>query len=180
MQFQYGDIVKTPPQGFIHRELWPEYKRETIPPSFCRVELVGTNPVGVRASIWPMSVESYTSDLEPDLAASNPNKTARNRIVIWKRLSDNKRPRGWFAASIKPSAVEGFAVLEQGVDYWKQWSESAKRYRKKWLTEYADRMYTLQEASCADFEQGYLGSPVARRTHNDSLNLIKKMHAARP
>ena len=178
MEFPYGKITPTLPQGCIPYEQWPEFKLEALPQPFCNPVAVGHSPKGVRWSFWPLTFEEYVSDQEPDLSVSDPHDTARYRFIMWRRVTTTRTPKGWWALSRAPSRVEGFIILRP--DYWRTWSENARRQRKKWLTQIVHKTYTTETVGLTEFEEAYKKSTVARSTLRESIKIAKQMEAASP
>ncbi len=179
MECIYGPLVKTIPLGWVPKEQWPEYHLRSHPPAVCGSRDVGTKPKGVQWWLWPLCFEEYTSDDAPDLSLSDPHHTARARIVVWRRITRQDFP-GWrtWPWWSGPSRLEGFSEVRP--EYWIGWSESARRYRKKWLTQYLDTRYMLERVDYETFEKAYLGSSVARTSGGDSIHTTRNMEIRNP
>lgn len=179
MQHIYGDTVTALPQGFVPREQWPEYFLEGDVPKFLAPRLVGKDPVGMHRRLWPIVVEEYVSDKEPVLADSDPKKISANRMLIWQRLTEQTVPKGWRRLLIGGhiARLEGFAELGSD-EYWKAWSESARRYRKKWLEQYLNKTYVVEKISYEEFEAAYVKSTVAKQVKRLLLDSIKRKLAS--
>jgi hypothetical protein len=173
MDFPYGPVIDHLPNGFIPKEQWPEYDLRAEPVPICKREIVGTNPKGIRWWLGPLCFEEYVSDTEPDLAMSDSG-TIRIRQIRWLRVINSSQPKGWHQLSKKPSRLEGFGEVKEG--YWRNWSESARRYRKKWHTSYHNSLYTIENVSYQEYAQAYATSTVSKSTAGTSL-LITTQHA---
>jgi hypothetical protein len=173
MDTQYGNVIHELPEGFVPREQWPEYALAADVPPLLAPRVVGKRPVGMYRRFWPIVVEEYISDEEPVLADSDPSGVALNRMIIWQRLCRSDVPRGWRVFSSEPTRLEGFAEIQQG-EYWHQWSESARRYRKKWHEECLGSRYRISAVSYADFERAYKKSTVVKVVKNSLLDVIKR------
>jgi len=163
----YGEILKEAPEGYVPHYQWPEYVLDTDVPPLLAPRLVGKNPVGMYRRFWPIVVEEYISDKEPVLADSDPEKISLNRIIIWQRVFHKDQPKGWRTLRQKPPQLEGFAEL--GDEYWKQWSESARRYRRKWHDEFLGKEYAIENISAEEFLKHYEKSTIK--------SYIKKLYA---
>ncbi len=174
MKFEYGDIV-TPPENFIPREMWPEYGYVSDPPSICRREEVGTEPAGIRWGVWPLIIEEYFGDTEPDLTASAEGRLSYNRIVRWKRILNTNIPKGWKELSKKTWRVDGFFPLERHESYADFWQKNARRDLSQWKEKFLNKSHVIESISLSEYAESYGRSTVARRTHNDRLHdLLRK------
>ena len=146
MDYGYEPVLTKLPEGYIPREQWPEYDLPSDAPKFLGPRLVGKTPKGMYRRLWPIVVEEYISDDEPVLEDSDPEGIALNRVLIWQRPTRNDVPKGWRTLSKKTSRLEGFAeVVEE--EYWKHWSESSRRYRKKWHADHFNKTHTIERVS---------------------------------
>ncbi|MCX6820163.1 MAG: hypothetical protein NT019_02705 [Candidatus Adlerbacteria bacterium] len=176
----YGTIVTEAPEGFVPYHQWPEYKLETDVPTFLGPRKVGVDPVGMYRRFWPIVVEEYISDKEPVLVDSDPKKISANRVLMWQRLFRTDTPAGWKRLAIKPRELEGFALLESAY-YVAQWSESARRYRKKWREHFLNKECVVEKISAEDFKAAYVASdikPYIRRLYTDMVT--RKLAAGAP
>lgn len=173
MDIRYGPVITTLPEGFIPREQWPEYDLKSEAPAFLAPRVVGKNPVGMYRRLWPIVIEDYISDTEPILADSDPYKISLNRALIWQRLNRTDIPRGWYCFSKTSNKLEGYAELFPNKEYWTAWSESARRYRRKWLHEYA-ATHTIERVSFEEFERAYVQSPVFKIVKRALIDIIKR------
>lgn len=166
MHCQYGELIQTLPEGFVPYQQWPEYHTAADIPKILHPIAVGKNPTGTRRGIWPLFVEEYVSDTEPDLLQSDPDQTAPNRIIKWHRVVRQDIPHGWRAFLQTPSRIEGFAEVFPHDAYWTHWSESARRYRKKWTQEFLGKKYTIEpipfEEFAASYKQGTISNTVKK------------------
>ena len=157
---QYGPVVTKLPHGFVPYQQWPEYGFEFDTAPGLRSTQVGIHPTGARRTLGRLCVEEYVSDDEPNMSESDPNNTAPSRMIIWRRLTRTDTPKGWYAFSKKPSRIEGFFDMKEGEEYLSRWSESARRYYKKWRVEYSDKKYRIEplmlDSFIAAYQQGTL------------------------
>jgi hypothetical protein len=176
-QNMYEPVITEAPEGFLPREQWPEYSLAEDAPAFLGPRIVGRDPKGMYRRFWPIVVEEYISDKEPVLADSDPNGISLNRMLIWQRIFNTDTPKGWRAFSKKMTRLDGFAELTES-DYWKGWSESARRYRKKWLAEHVEKTYVIEKASYAEFRDAYKRSTIKKDIQNVFLEIIKRKLAS--
>lgn len=157
----YGPILTEAPEGFVPYHQWPEYGLEADVPPFLGPRKVGKSPVGMYRRIWPIVVEEYVSDTEPVLADSDPHKIALNRAIVWQRIFRQDAPQGWRNLTQRDPQLEGFALLDSQ-NYTARWSESARRYLRKWQKEYLGRDYAVEPVSVEEFNAAYMKSSVQK------------------
>lgn len=157
----YGPLLTQAPEGFVLYYQWPEYDLESDAPPFMRPYSTGKDPKGLNRGIWPIVIEEYVSDKEPVLADSDPGGTARNRIVVWQRVFKQDASADWKLFFIKDKRLEGFAIVD-GKDYTARWSESARRYLRKWKKEYEHTAYQIEPATLEVFLAGYAQGSVRK------------------
>jgi hypothetical protein len=174
MNFPYGPITTTPYEGFVPKEQWPEYHSVGIVPAHMHPILVGKAPQGKRWGLGPLVFEEYISDTPPDFAESD-KQGSPTRIICWKRVSSTPIPAGWYKISMKPSHVEGVALLSVNAPYWKGWDESARRYRNKWLTQHNTQTHRIELVSFEEFTTQYQKSTVAPKAGNTQLSAISHL-----
>jgi hypothetical protein len=139
----YESTIKKLPKNFVPYQQWVEYDLANSLLPHVRAKEAGIHPRGLRWGRWPIYFEEYFSDREP--ALNDPNSPPR--LVIWHRLVRDDIPAGWRQLSKKASRLEGFATVTD-MDYARHWSESARRYLRRWLTlqgQYAIKPVTLDE-----------------------------------
>jgi len=173
MKNAYGEVVSEAPEGFIPYHQWAEYDLPSDAPPLLGPRLVGKKPVGMYRRIWPIVVEEYISDTEPVLADSDPEKISLNRALIWQRLFRTDIPKGWRRLSLAPPQLEGFALLDTP-DYTERWSESARRYRRKWHAEFLGSVYTIEQISLEEFLASYMQSPIKKETKNMYRDIARR------
>lgn len=180
--FPYGELIDSLPEGFEPKEQWAEYPLDSLPFTFCNPRIIGSDPRGLRWNLGPLYIEEYISDKEPDLALSDRATPAPLRLIFWRRLTTSAHPEGWHrSVSLAPSSgIEGFATLAPGEEYWKKWSESARRYRRHWLQEFADARYRIEEGTFEQFALGYRHSTVAKKTLRESLQITRDYEKGAP
>ncbi len=172
MEFIYGELEQAP-EGFCPPEMWPEYAYIAQPVEVCAREKVGSNPRGIRWSLWPFTFEDYVSDEEPDMRASRQGRLARSRAITWERIRPAEAPRGWLQLSSKPSRVDGVISLHKHADYTKGWHKSARRDLRLFKKGLEAGHYTIEPLSWEKFEDAYKKSLVARRIDLTMLDDVR-------
>ena len=166
------------PTNFVPPELWPEYVHIAMPRTVCAREEVGGKqtggPMGIRWSIWPLTVEEYITDSEP--AIDNSGTLARNRAVMWKRLHDGPVPKGWSKLSNLPWRVDGFVELMPDTDYKAGWHKQARRDLRLWEEKFLNHGYTIEPVSFDEYERTYKTSTVAKKIGLDALEVVERKH----
>jgi hypothetical protein len=95
--------------------------------------IIGVAPrLGVRCDFGFMQGEYFTSDEEP--ARSSEQGFG---FQMWQRIQSKQRGTGWiqlpqFFCKSTTALVDLEAYQEE---YWRDWSQHARRYRKKWLSQ---------------------------------------------
>lgn len=173
MEFGYKPVLTQLPDGYVPREQWPEYDLASDAPNFLGPRLVGKKPKGMYRRLWPIVVEEYISNDEPVLEDSDPQGIALNRMLIWQRPTRSDVPKGWWTMSKETTRLDGFAHLKEA-DYWKGWSESARRYRRKWFAEHSNTTHTIELVSYGEFEAAYKKSSVWKVVKRVLLDIIKR------
>ena len=175
MNFLYGELTE-PPKDFSPPETWPEYGLLAEPLGFCARESVGSAPMGVRWSAWPLTFEEYVSDREPDVEESKKGTLARNRWVTWKRISRADIPPGWRIGPKKPWRIDGFHTLSSG-DYTGIWHKNARREARLWRERHLDVTHRIEQASFEEFKRAYLMSSTLKKTGMDMLSILERKYA---
>jgi len=171
----YGEILKEAPEGYVPHYQWPEYNLATDVPAFLAPRLVGKDPIGMYRRFWPIVVEEYISDKEPVEADSDPEGISANRMIIWQRVFRDDAPKGWRKLKQKPPQLEGFATLEKN-DYWTSWSESARRYRRKWHDEFAGKEYAIERVGMDEFLKHYSASNIKSYIKKLYAEIVERKH----
>ena len=177
MDFPYGEITTAPPRNFAPPEMWPENITVAMPRTVCSREKVGTAPEGVRWSLWPLTFEEYVGDEEPDIAAGSQGALARNRIVIWKRVSNRQIPKGWYRSSKRPWRVDGFFELRDGENYKERWHKQARRDFRLWQEKFLHNGYAIEPVSIAEYRIAYKKSTVNKILGIDPLEVLERKYA---
>ncbi len=82
---------------------------------------------GTRWHFGPLWFENFFGDMEPPHGSDGPL-----RVVIWQPVRDVPASRGWrHTRMLKYNHMTGFETLTK--EYWKNWSDHARRHRNKWL-----------------------------------------------
>ncbi|MDE2078767.1 MAG: hypothetical protein KGI73_00065 [Patescibacteria group bacterium] len=171
--FPYGSLTDSLPPGVTPPEMWPEFGILASPSPLCKTELVGTEPQGIRWSIWPMTFEEYVGDDEPDRAASAKGALARNRIMLWKRIARRDTPDGWHEAK-RPWRIDGFFELASTDDYLARWSHNARHDAKLWRRDFLDTHYIIENISFPEFRAAYRKSTAARALGTLMLDTLQR------
>lgn len=169
----YGPYIDKLPSGFLVRQQWPEYDLTAQIPLSMHPERISGNPAGARWGKWPLYFEEYISDIEPFITDTGPN-----RLLIWQSLTLTQAQRHWFRPSKKNNKIEGFAILEPDLPYDRNWSESARRYRQKWLDKFLDSRYEIELVSFEEFAATYRQSSVFRHAKNFQLSVLERLLAS--
>ncbi len=153
-----GETLEKAPPGFVPPQQWPEYKLSTDIPPFLAPRTTGKDPLGSYRRFWPIVIEEYVSDKEPVMTDSDPDGISPNRMIIWQRVFEKTVPPGWRVLTQRPPRLEGISELKDA--YWKAWSESARRSRRKWHEQYLGKDYRVEEISVEDFIKAYAHSTI--------------------
>lgn len=111
-------------------------------------EIIGTpGALGTRTRRGPFYFESYTTDTEPILA-----KQKGIGFISWHRLARTDIPKGWVKKQKPYIKQTGFAEIKNPAAYWDDWTDHAKRHRRKSLRESS---YTIEPVSADEFTAAY-------------------------
>jgi hypothetical protein len=168
MDFPYGKFAAEIPDNFSPPESWPEHGHFAFPPPVCTREKVGINPAGIRWSLWPITIEEYISDQEPDLAESSKGSLQRNRIIRWRRIGHTNKPKGWREPTKRPWRIDGFTHIKAGEDHVERWHKNARRDIKMWHTRHLGGNYSIEEVSPDEYIPAYLTSTVGKKIGFDT------------
>lgn len=173
MDFIYGPIIKAPP-GFYPPEAWPEYGHITDPAPICPREQIPSHPAAIRWCLWPLCLEEYTGDTEPDVAAAATGELCYNRIARWQRISDSKIPKGWRAFTTKTPRVDGTKLLESGRES-EGWNKNARRDLVLWQ-KHLNVTHHIEEITPEEYADAYAKSLIAKREGMQRLyDLTRKL-----
>ncbi len=167
----FKKIRETPlPDGFIDKQqslirlnvlakVWP--KKEIVGHLGCW---------GTRYKFGPIYLELYTSVEEPVVTKFN-----HLRIIYWQPLVKINKPKGWCRDCFYLSSQYGVKELKN--DYWEEWSNHAKRHRRKWLK---DRRYEIVPTDLETFAAAYNKThkigPLMRESFIKTLRLHLQEH----
>jgi len=155
MECIYGPLAKDFPDGFAPPEMWSEFPATARPVGICARESVGKRGLGVRWSLWPLTFEEYIGDEVPDLAAGASGKLARNRLVMWRRVTPVEPPPGWREWTKDPWRLDGFYTLVPGHEYVHDWRHNARRDLRQWREHFAGKGYAIETISFDEFKKAY-------------------------
>jgi len=119
--------------------------------------LAGTKEIpGLRYAFGPVCWEEFETETEPPLLTAGPK-----RLVFWHPFSFEAKPSLLWKPLpfFMPQPIIkqwGYAKLENRESYSKNWSEHARRHRKKWLAQDA---WDIEEISLDAFLEAYRHSP---------------------
>jgi hypothetical protein len=171
----HNRIIKTLSPDFSVWQQWPEHNIAGDVPAFMHpLELPFTNQKGSRWGVWPLYCEGYTSDIEPDVATAAKVGNPPFRTVIWNRITRTDIPQGWWQPLRKSAGLIGYIDAREG--YEKHWAESARRYRRRWLT--LTGIYRIETAGVEEFIDAYKKSTIYKKfvVGNDRLQDLKRQH----
>ncbi len=163
-----GRVGEPVPEGFVHQMQSPDYLLGGWPADAKNTELVGKPGCwGMRWHYGPAWIEAYTSDVQPEIDAS-----AHSRMVIWQPITKLGKPAGWHHSWIQMnSQLHGFADIAGKTEHWKEWTDHARRQRKKWLK---DDRYETADVSFADFAAAYNKTGKLPTMRKDFLKLLAR------
>lgn len=165
------------PEDFKHFPEWAEHDSVAMIPAFMRPVVVGQRPRGKRWGIWPLFFEEYASDQEPKDFFS-PGNNNHPRFVVWKRIRRTDQPPGWYQLSKNPSEKIGLADLRVHEDYHAGWSETARRYLKKWYRLQQHNEFTISEISFEAYASAYIRSTVYKKIKTQLDYTERQLHSA--
>ncbi len=176
----YGPIITEAPPGFVPYQNWEEYQLPYATLPIFQPKWVGQDPKGFFRGIWPMFTEEYISDMEPILADSDPTGTAPSRLLIWQRVFRTDIPPGWNIKGDQPSMLGGFATLNSP-DFRRNWSESARRYVKKWHIDFKGTHYRVIQLPAEEFIKHYRRAtlPLSQKMENPGEVRRRLAHGAK-
>ncbi len=169
-----------PAPPFSPPEAWPEYGWLAEPMEFCKArETVGISPRGIRYATFPFCHEEYVGDVEPDLAESKKGLYARNRWILWKRVTDGPVPIGWRVWQWRPWRIDGVFDFD-GRSYVDAWNDDARRNLKRWRNRFDGKEFVIETVSFGAFCDAYKKSTVATRTKTFYLDILSRKRALLP
>jgi hypothetical protein len=150
--FQSHTISDAVRSGFRPLRQWSDLNTFESIPKFFQPSRIGEVVRGSYWRLWPFSFEQYEGDTEPVLQPLSIDQKKPLRIIMWQRTSRSDVPKGWIAFTERPAYKIGFIPLTK--NYYQTWSETLRRSRKKFLTEYSSQ-YSLEEVSFEEFREAY-------------------------
>ncbi len=166
---------------FVPVMTWPEYKLTDVIDNTLRPKMFGK---GVLYGIWPLYVEAYYGDEEPNREGVKRNPFVPVWIVSWDRHTKSDPPKGWKSFGDMDRSKIGYVFLSEKAPYYTRWSTHFRKYRTHWLTACLGVTYTVDRVSYEVFLEAYTQSKTAKRMPRDvrffALNLLKqKMRSPR-
>jgi precorrin-6B methylase 2 len=164
-QGRVGDPL---PEGYVHPTQSPLYLIGGWEPKAANMEPVGqAGCLGMRWHYGPIWIESYTSDLPPEIDPGAPS-----RMVIWQPLTKTGRPAHWHRSWIQMNPQQhGFADIRGKLEYWRDWTDHAQRHRKRWLK---DDRFEIVEVTLPEFAAAYHRSGKLRTMRKDFIRLLER------
>jgi len=158
----YEPLVQERPQDFKTLEEWPEYNLASDIPSAFHGREVGEKPRGVRWGLGPLKFENYFGDEEP-LSSHRPC------FIRWQRVFRHDVPTGWHERRRATHLIGFWPVSVE--DHGMRWSESARRYLKKWKRETGNH-YHIDNLTYPEFEAAYLASGIGKKIGRTMLSMV--------
>ena len=134
---------------YVPYQMWPEYKTVSDIPKFFKPEEVNYgNVFGIKWRFGPFCMEQVSSDIEPNLT-----KNTRQNIRFWQRIYRTDIPNGWHTGFFPKSPTRiGYSEIKQN-EYWQDWPENTRYYRRKWLNDFLGKKYTIEEVPLAEYKE---------------------------
>jgi hypothetical protein len=148
--YQHPNIRNSFREGYLPVKEWPEL--DPVP----MMQDLGGEQVGdgVYWRFGPFSFEKYYGDREPDSRLLDAKKKRMLHVTLWQRRTHGITPPGWISFTDAPAFKIGYVSIKRE-EYWKNWSETARRYLKKWRAEYFDSAYSVETVSYEAFAERY-------------------------
>ncbi|MFA5933616.1 MAG: methyltransferase domain-containing protein [Candidatus Paceibacterota bacterium] len=166
-----GDLL---PDNFVHPSQSKKYLLGGSPSK--KSEIIGVNGcLGIRWNIGPIYIDSYVSDIEPKI-----DDFSSFRIIVWNRISNISKPKHWFSfpLDLSPSAFCISDLKNMKDKYFINWTDRAKRYRKKWLS---NTEFEIVETDFQTFSDAYKKfGKIPRHMISMFLTVLKKQIAIQP
>ncbi|HCC05981.1 TPA: hypothetical protein DEP94_01300 [Candidatus Nomurabacteria bacterium] len=162
-QLESESFEKTLPSSFIDMRQSETFLRG----SFKNGDLIlQKGAIGMRNVFKYFAFEYYTGDNEPKL---NPFKGFR--LVIWDRVTSDYIPKGW--RQMIPGFRLSTVVISDLIsdEYWKSWSETARRYRTKWGTQ---TDYEINDLDLETFTSYYMKFGLPKETRRLSMEALER------
>lgn len=150
--FQKRTVEECTERNYRPLRQWPDLNTFESIPRYFHPARIGEKPRGCYWTLWPFSFEQYEGDDEPAVAPLLEDKKKPIRIVMWQRMGRLDVPKKWIAFSDRPAYKIGFIPLQK--EYWREWSETGKRDRKRFFAESA-QVYSLEEVGFEEFKKAY-------------------------
>jgi hypothetical protein len=155
IQYHSDSLLRLVPKDFTH----PTQSEKYLKASFAkRIALLGTAPtLGALCDYSWIKLEYFTTENEPQKSLEKGFG-----IQIWHQVGIKKAPRGWWPllALLRRSSLAFLDVQGVSDTYWLQWSEHARRQRKKWYAH--QEQYGIDETSREEFLEAYEKSTLSQ------------------
>lgn len=162
-QIGFESLEKTLPTSFIDMRQSETFLRG----SFKKGELLlQKGSIGMRNVFGYFAFEYYTGDNEPKL-----NSFKGFRLVIWDRVTSDYIPKGWrqMIPGFRLSTVVISDLLSD--EYWKSWSETARRYRNQWESQ---TEYEIGDLDLETFVSYYMKLGLPKETRGLSMDALAR------
>ena len=155
-----GRLGEGIPAGFQDHGYSRTYLETITPMNSHHAVIEHDGMLGVRMNFAEFSFEDFVHEREPDL-----RPTDKIRVITWQPTRGNRFPGWWRIPRIFTTHFQkGVAILNDS-EYWSQWSNHAKRHRKKFLI---STQYRIEEVDLKTFAAAYHFSraldPLTRRS----------------
>lgn len=162
-------------QKYIPYQQWPEYKVVNDIPHHFKPEAVTYGAViGARWHFGPFHLEECVTDDEPRATENH-----QRRVVFWQRIHRLDVPKGWHQGFFAKSPVRIGYTLIGRVDYFNDWPETTRYYRRKWIKDLLGKKYTIERAGLDEYKDAYLQSSVVKKVGLRQIaKLERKMKVA--
>ena len=148
IQYKKEAFIKELPSGFIN----PAASEKFLKSSFSGSKNTLIRKVaclGMRCDFGFMTGEYFTGQKEP-----TKSDVSGFGFQIWQQLEYSNQASGWIRLPqfFRRSTTAFIDMEEQGEEYWLHWSQHARRYRKKWLSQKA---LVVEVVTKEEFEEAY-------------------------
>ena len=140
--------------GYLPVYQWPDFNPLLTMSDFKGSSVAAGAQTGVYWRFGPFSFEKYYGDTEPTIMPLPKEKRLPIRIIMWQRLLRSDTPEPWSSFGGRISHKIG--IVKTDGEYMREWSETAKRYLKKWKNEFQDSVYAIEEVAYKEFADAYL------------------------
>ena len=167
IRYQKTIFLEELPRGFIN----PASSEKFLKSSFSGLNnrIIGESPrLGVRCDLGFMWGEYFTCEEEPKKSSERGFG-----IQVWQRIHASKRGRGWIQLPrfFRKSTTALIDTATCREEYWQDWSQHARRYRKKWLSQ---KEFVIRKVNRETFIVAYQQSTLKARLKALFINSIHR------